>query len=170
MPLPLQLLTRPVRVASLAALVGVVSLLGGALALGAHPLALPTAPATLVATGLVVGALAPLYGRGAAVGLWTARAGIAVGAVALAVPDSGPAVALRVVAALTVLVGLRLVARGLRRQGGLPPWACVAVALGVAAALLAPGAGAIALGIAWLLVATAIHTTFVVPATATQRA
>ncbi|HET6602529.1 MAG TPA: hypothetical protein VFG57_11245, partial [Gaiella sp.] len=119
MPLALQLLTRPVRVAGLVLLAGAVALLAGALALGAHPLALSMAPAVLVATGLVAGALAPLYGRGAAVGLWTARAGIAVGAVALVLPDSRPTAALRVVAALAALAGLRLVARGVRRMGDL---------------------------------------------------
>ena len=125
MPLALQLLTRPVRVAGLVLLAGAVALLAGALALGAHPLALSMAPAVLVATGLVAGALAPLYGRGAAVGLWTARAGIAVGAVALVLPDSRPTAALRVVAALAALAGLRLVARGVR-TGRRPPRVVVA--------------------------------------------
>ena len=130
MPLALQLLTRPVRVAGLVLLAGAVALFAGALALGAHPLALSMAPAVLVATGLVVGALAPLYGRGAAVGLWTARAGIAVGAVALVLPDSRPTAALRVVAALAAVAGLRLVARGVRRAGDLPAfWADASSAL-----------------------------------------
>ena len=48
MPLALQLLTRPVRVAGLVLLAGAVALLAGALALGAHPLALSMAPAMLV--------------------------------------------------------------------------------------------------------------------------
>lgn len=166
MPLALQLLTRPVHVAGLAALAGVVALLGGALALGAHSLALPIATAALAATGLVVGALAPLYGRGATVGLWIARAGIAVGAVALALPNSGPTVALRVVAALTVLAGLRLVARGVRLAGDLPPWTSLAVGLGVTAALVAPGlGGGVVLGLAWVAVAAAVYATFVAPAT-----
>ncbi len=167
MPLALQLLTRPVRVAGLVALAGGVALLAGALALGAHPLALPMAPAVLVATGLVAGALAPLYGRGAAVGLWTARAGIVVGAVALVLPDGRPTAALRVAAALVVLAGLRLVARGVRRAGDLPAWSCAAVGVGIAATLLAPGlGGAAVLGLAWLAVAAAIHVTFVTPAVA----
>ncbi len=168
MPLALQLLTRPVRVAGLVALAGAAALLSGALALGAHALALAMAPAVLVATGLVLGALAPLYGRGAAVGLWTARAGIAVGAVALVVPDGGPTAALRVAASLLVLGGLRLVARGAGRAGDVPAWTCAAVGVGVAATLLAPGlGGAAVLGVAWLAVALVIHATFVVPATAT---
>jgi hypothetical protein len=167
MPLALQLLTRPVRVAGLVLLAGAVALVSGALALGAHPLAPSMAPAVLVATGLVVGALAPLYGRGAAVGLWTARAGIAVGAVALVLPDSRPTAALRVAAALAVLAGLRLVARGVRRAGDLPAWSCAAVGVGIAATLLAPGVGGAAvLGLAWLAVAAAIHVTFVAPAAA----
>jgi hypothetical protein len=172
MPLALQLLTRPVRVAGLVALAGAVALLSGALALGAHPLALPMAPAVLVASGLVAGVLAPLYGRGAAIGLWTARAGIAVGAVALVLPDGRPTAALRVAAALVVLAGLHLVARGVRRAGDLPGWSCAAVGVGIAATLLAPGlGGAAVLGLAWLAVAAAIHLTFVTPAAAAaQRA
>jgi hypothetical protein len=165
MPLALQLLTRPVRVAGLVALAGAVALFQGALALGAHPLALPTAPAVLVATGLVLGALAPLYGRGAAVGLWTARVGVAAGAVALVLPHDGPAAAVRVAAALAVLAGLRLVARGVRRAGDLPAWTCSFVAVGIAATLLAPAtAGAVVLGLAWLGAAAAIHATFVASA------
>jgi len=164
MPLALQLLTRPVRVAGLVVLAGAVALVEGALGLGAHSLALPLAPAMLVATGLVMGALAPLYGRGAGVGLWTARAGVAVGAVALVVPDSGPTAALRVAAALAVLTGLQLVARGVGRTGDLPPWTCLAVGLGVTAALVAPGlGGGIVLGLAWLAVAAAIYATTVAP-------
>jgi hypothetical protein len=166
MPLSLQLLTRPVRVAGLVELAGAAALLSGALALGAHPLAPVVALAALVATGLVVGALAPLYGRGAAVGLWTARAGIALGAVALVLPEGRPTVALRVVAALVVLAGLRLVARGIRRAGDLPVWSCIAVGAGISAALVAPGlGGGIVLGLALLAVAAAIHVTFVAPAT-----
>jgi hypothetical protein len=171
MPLALQLLTRPARVAGLVLLAGAVALVSGALALGAHPLALPMAPAALVATGVVAGALAPLYGRGAAVGLWTARAGIAVGAVALVLPDSRPTAALRVAAALVVLAGLRLVARGVRRAGDLPAWSSLAVGAGVAATLVAPGlGGAAVLGLAWLAVAAAIRVTSVTPSAATLRA
>ena len=172
MPLALQLLTRPVRVAGLVELAGAAALLSGALALGAHPLASFAALAALVATGLVLGALAPLYGRGAAVGLWTARVGIAVGAVALVLPEGRPTVALRAAAALAVLAGMRLLARGIRRAGDLPVWTSTAVAVGVAAALVAPGiGGGIVLGVAWLAVAAAIHVTFIAPAaTAPSRA
>src|SRR6476619_4297161 len=172
MPLTLQLLTRPVRVAGLVGLAGAAALLSAALALGAHPLASFVAPAALVATGLVVGALAPLYGRGAAVGLWTARAGIAVGAVALVLPEGRPTVALRVVAALAAVAGLRLVARGVRRAGDLPAWSSLAVGVGIAATLLAPGlGGAAVLGLAWLAVAAAIRVTYPAPAAAApQRA
>jgi hypothetical protein len=166
-PLSLQLLTRPGRVAGLVTLAGAAALLSGALALGAHPLSPFVAPAALVATGLVLGALAPLYGRGAALGLWTARAGIAVGAVAVVLPEGRPTVALRVAAALVVLAGLRLVARGLRRAGELPAWSCVAAGAGITAALVAPGLGGVVLGLAWLTVAAALHATFVAPATTT---
>jgi len=172
MPLALQLLTRPARVAGLVLLAGAVALVSAALALGAHPLAPPLTPAALVATGLVVGALAPLYGRGAAVGLWTARAGVAVGAVALVLPDGRPTAALRVAAALVVLAGLRLVARGVRRAGDLPAWSPIAVGVGAAATLLAPGlGGAAVLGLAWLGVAAAIRVTYPAQAAAApQRA
>src|SRR4029078_7225566 len=98
-----------------------------------------------VATGLVAGALAPLYGRGATVGLWAARVGIAVGAVALVLPDSRPTAALRVIAALAALASLRLAAGGVRRAGDLPAWSSLAVGVGVAATLLAPGLGGAAL-------------------------
>jgi hypothetical protein len=172
MPLALQLLTRPARVAGLVLLAGLLALLAGALALGAHTLALPMASAVLVATGLVAGALAPLYGRGAAVGLWAARAAMAVGAVALVLPESRPTAALRVVAALATLAAMRLVARGVRRASDLPAWSAIAVGTGVAATLLAPGlGGAAVLGVAWLAVAAAIHLTYVMPAAvAPQRA
>ena len=172
MPLALQLLTRPARVAGLVLLAGLVALLAAALALGAHTLAPPMAPAVLVATALVAGALAPLYGRGAAVGLWTARAAMAVGAVALVLPDTRPTIALRVIAALAALAGLRLVARGVGRAGDLPAWSAVVVGVAVAATLLAPGlGGAAVLGIAWLAVAAAIRVTYLAPAAvAPQRA
>jgi hypothetical protein len=164
MPLALQLVTRPVRVAGLVAVAGVLALLGGAVALGAHPLAPASAPVVLVATGLVLGALAPLYGRGATIGLWAARAGIALGAVVLAVPVGGQTVALRVAASLLVLAGLRLVARGSSRVGDLPVWSVVAVGVGIAATILAPGlGGAAVLGVAWLAVAAVIQATLAAP-------
>ena len=162
MPLSLQLLTRPSRVAGLVALAGVAALLAGTLALGAHPIARLAAAAALVASGAMLGALAPLYGRGASAGLWAARAGIAVGALALALPEGRPVVALRVVAALVALAGLRLLARGLRRAGDLPAWSCLAVGAGVTATLVAPSfGGGIVLGLAWVAVTAAIHATFV---------
>lgn len=166
MPLSIQLVSRPARVARLVALVGIVTLLAGALALGAHPLASLAAPAALLATGLVLGVLAPVYGLAASVGLWAARLGIVVGAVALLLPDGRAATALLVVAALVVLAGLRVVARGVRRVGDLPVWSCAVVAAGAAAVLLVPGlGGGLVLGLAWLAVAGAIHATSVAPAT-----
>ena len=172
MPLALQLLTRPVRVAGLALLAGAVALLAGALALGAHPLALSMAPAVLVATGLVAGALAPLYGRGAAVGLWTARAGIAVGAVALGAArqpaDGRPPRRRRLGGARGPAP--RRAGRPTGRRS--PAWSSLAVGVGIAATLLAPGlGGAAVLGLAWLAVAAAIRVTYPAPAAAApQRA
>jgi len=87
-------------------------------------------------------------------------------------PDSRPTAALRVVAALAALAGLRLVARGVRRAGDLPAWSSLAVGVGIAATLLAPGlGGAAVLGLAWLAVAAAIRVTYPAPAAAApQRA
>src|SRR6478736_5544043 len=103
MPLALQLVTRPVRVAGLVALAAAVAFLSAATVLGAQPTAMVTAVAALAASGTAIGALAPLYGRGAAIGLWTTRAGIAMGAGALVLLDGRDATALRVGAVLAVV-------------------------------------------------------------------
>jgi len=159
-PLPILMLSRPARVARLVALAGVLALVSGALALGAHPVGHRIAAVALLATAAVAGVLAPLYGRAAGIGLWTARGGLALGAVALVLPDGRAMTALRIAAALVVLAGLRVVARGASRMGDLPPWACAAVGAGVAAALLAPGlGGGVVLGLAWLAIAAAIRAT-----------
>ena len=171
-PLPILMLSRPARVARLVALAGVLALVSGALALGAHPAGHRIAAVALLATAAVAGVLAPLYGRAAGIGLWTARGGLALGAVALVLPDGRATTALRIVAALVVLAGLRVVARGATRMGDLPAWTGVVVGAGVVATLVVPGlGGGILLGLAWLAVAAAIHATVVVPvATAVQRA
>jgi len=159
-PLPILMLSRPARVARLVALAGLLALVSGALALGAHPVGHRMAALALLATAAVAGVLAPLFGRAATIGLWTARGGLALGAVALVLPDSRPTTALRIAAALVVLAGLRVVARGANRMGDLPAWACSAVGAGVAAALLAPGlGGAVVLGAAWLAIAAAVRAT-----------
>ena len=164
MPLPILMLSRPARVARLVALAGALALLSGALALGAHPVGHRMAAVALLATAAVIGVLAPLYGRAARIGLWTARGGLALGAVALVLPDGRPTTALRIAAALVVLAGLRVVARGANRMGDLPGWSCAAVAAGVAAALLAPSlGGAVVLGLAWLAVAVAVRATVPAP-------
>ncbi len=162
MPLAIQLLTRPVRVAGLVTVAALVALLSAATMLGAHPAAAGSAVAALAASGAAIGVLAPLTGRGAAIGLWTARAGIAVGAAALLLPDGHAAMVLRIGAALAIVAGLRLVARRTRHFGDMPAWACAAVAVGLAALLVAPGfGGGVLLGLAWLAVAVAIHASFV---------
>ena len=164
MPLPILMLSRPARVARLVALAGVLALLSGALALGAHPVGHRMAAVALLATAAVIGVLAPLYGRAARIGLWTARGGLALGAAALVLPDGRPTTALRTAAALVVLAGLRVVARGANRMGDLPGWSCAAVGAGVAAALLAPSlGGGVVLGLAWLAVAAAVRATVTVP-------
>ncbi len=162
MPLAIQLLTRPARVAGLVAIAAAVAIVSAATAFGTHEAAAATAAAALVVSGAVIGVLAPLYGRGAAIGLWTARAAIAFGAAAVLVPDGRATTAVRIVAALGVLAGLRLVARGTRRDGDMPAWTCAAVAVGLAALLVAPGlGGGLLLGLALLAVVAAIHATFV---------
>ena len=164
MPLPILMLSRPARVARLVALAGLLALVAGALALGAHPVGHRTTAVALLATAAVVGVLAPLYGRAASIGLWTARGGLALGAVALVLPDGRPTTALRIAAALVVLAGLRVVARGANRIGDLPVWSCSAVGAGVAAALLAPSlGGSVVLGVAWLAIAAAVRATVPVP-------
>lgn len=171
MPLSIQLLSRPVRVVRLVVLAGLLALVAGAAALYDHPLTPLATMAALLATGMVLGVLAPLYGRAAAIGLWAARAGIAMGACAFLIPVGGPATAVRLAGAMLVVVGLRLVARGTRRLGDLPPWASSAVVVGIGAALLAPAiGGAIVLALAWLAVAAGIHGTHVVPTPATRPA
>jgi hypothetical protein len=158
------MLSRPARVARLVALAGVLALVAGALALGAHPSSHRTTAVAMLATAAVAGVLAPLYGRAASIGLWTARGGLALGAVALVLPDGRPATALRIAAALVVLAGLRVVARGASRIGDLPAWSCSAVGAGVAAALLAPSfGGSLVLGVAWLAIAAAVRATVPTP-------
>jgi hypothetical protein len=154
------MLSRPARVARMVALAGVLALVAGALALGAHPVGHRMAAVALIATAAVAGVLAPLYGRAASIGLWTARGGLALGAVALVLPDGGAAEALRVAAALVALAGLRVVARGASRIGDLPGWSSAAVGAGIAATLLAPAiGGAAVLGVAWLAIAAAVRAT-----------
>jgi hypothetical protein len=154
------MLSRPARVARLVAFAGVLALVSGALALGAHPVGHRMAAVALLATAAVAGVLAPLYGRAASIGLWTARGGLALGAAALVLPDGHGTTMLRIGAALVVLAGLRVVARGASRIGDLPAWSCSAVAAGIAATLLAPSlGGALALGVAWLAIAAAVRAT-----------
>jgi hypothetical protein len=154
------MLSRPARVARLVALAGVLALVSGALAFGGHPLGHRIAAVALLATAAVAGVLAPLYGRAAAIGLWTARGGLALGAVALVLPDGRLTTALRIAAALVVLAGLRVVARGASRIGDLPAWSCSAVGAGVVAVLLAPSlGGGVVLGLALLAIAVAVRAT-----------
>ena len=172
MPLAILLLARPARVLRLVALAGLVALLSGVLALGALPIAPVAAALALLAAGMALGVLAPLYGSVATIGLWTARAGVGLGACAALFPGGGPVIVVRVVAAMLVVVGLRLVARGARRLGDLPSWTTTAVGAGIVAALLAPAlGGGVVLALAWLAVVAFIHTTYVAPgATVVARA
>ena len=167
MPLAILLLARPARVVRIVALAGLIALLAGVLALGALPVAPLAAAVALLAAGMVLGVLAPLYGSVATVGLWAARAGVGLGACAALLPGGGPVIVVRVVAAILVVAGLRLVVRGARRVGDLPSWTSTAVGAGIVAALLAPAlGGGVVLALAWLAVVAFIHATYVAPRTA----
>ncbi len=156
--LSILLVTRPAHLARLVALVGMVALVAAALALGGHPLAPVAISMALVVTALSLDVLAPLSGRAAALGLWVARAGVAIGAGAVLLPDGGLGAALRVAAAIVVVAGLLPVARGAGRRGDLPLRATTAVGAGLVAALLAPTVGGcLVLGLAWLSIAALIH-------------
>ena len=154
------------------ALAGLTALLSGVLALGAFPIAPLAAALALLAAGMALGVLAPLYGSVATIGLWAARAGVGLGACAALLSGDGAVLIVRVVAAMLVVVGLQLVARGARRLGDLPSWTTTAVGAGIVAALLAPAlGGGVVLALAWLAVVAFIHTTYVAPGnTAVARA
>jgi hypothetical protein len=111
-------------------------------------------------TARAVGALAPLHGRRARLGQLTGQVGLALLALEAVVLAGGVEVlALRVSGVVLAVAGLRLLTR-VRRDAELPFWAAAAVLVGVVVAMVFPLAGgALALGLAWLAVAAAIHTT-----------
>jgi len=160
MRLSILLVTRPAHVARVVALSGLGALVAAVLAVGGHSLGEVASAVALLATGMALGALAPLYGRVASIGLWVARAGVALGACTVLLPDADATVALRVVAALLVVVGLQPVAR---RAGGLtdlPSWTVNAVGGGIVAAVILPSlGGGLVLASAWLAVAVVIRAT-----------
>ena len=160
MRLSILLVTRPAHVARVVALAGLGALVAAVLAVGGHSLGQVASAVALVATGMALGALAPLYGLVASIGLWVARGGIALGALAVVLPDADATVAARFAAALLVVVGLQPV---VRRAGGLtdlPSWTVNAVGGGIVAALLLPSlGGGIVLASAWLSVAVVIRAT-----------
>ena len=157
MRLSILLMTRPVRLARLVALVGLTALGAGVLAVGGHPLAPPATAMALGLAALSLDVLAPITGRSAAVGLWVVRAGAVVGSGAVLIPDGALGTAARIAAAVVVAAGLLPLARA-GRLGDLPPWATTSVGAGVLAAILAPAiGGCLVLGLAWLAVAAVIH-------------
>ena len=160
MRLSILLVTRPSHVARVVALTGLGALGAAVLAVGGHSLGQVASAMALLATGLALGALAPLYGLAASVGLWVARAGVALGACAVLLPDVDATAAARLVAALLVVVGMQPV---VRRAGGLtdlPSWTVNAVAGGIVAALLLPSfGGGLVLASAWFAVAVVIRAT-----------
>jgi hypothetical protein len=169
MRLSILLVTQPVRVARLLALAGLAALAGAALSVGGSSMGRPASAVALLATGVALGALAPLYGRTAAAGLWGARAGIVLGAIALLLPDVDEAVSVRSLAAMVVVIGLQPVARRTGERTDLPSWATHVVGAAVAVALLAPSlGGGVALTFAWLAVAVAIRTRSAAPVAAAR--
>ncbi len=169
MRLSILLVTRPAHVARVVAVTGLGALVAALLAVGGHSLGQAASAAALLATGLALGALAPLYGRTATAGLWVARGGIALGAVALLLPEVDAVVAVRSIAAMLVVIGLQPVARRTRGLTDLPPWSTHAVGAAVVAALLAPTlGGGVALAFAWLAVAVVIRARSAAPAAAVR--
>ena len=165
MRLSILLVTRPSHVARVVALTGLGALGAAVLAVGGHSLGQAASALALLATGLALGALAPLYGRTATAGLWVARGGIALGACAVMLPDGDGVIAVRSFAAMLVVIGLQPLAR---RTGGLtdlPPWTTRVVGAAVVVALLAPSfGGGVALTFAWLAVAVVIRARYAAPA------
>jgi hypothetical protein len=165
MRLSILLVTRPSHVARVVALTGLGALGAAVLAVGGHSLGPAASALALLATGLALGALAPLYGRTATAGLWVARGGIALGACAVMLPDGDGVIAVRSFAAMLVVIGLEPLAR---RTGGLtdlPPWTTRVVGAAVVVALLAPSfGGGVALTLAWLAVAVVIRARYAAPA------
>jgi hypothetical protein len=171
MRLSILLVTRPGRVARLVAVAGLAALVAAALEVGSHPLAAAASAAALAMTGVALEALAPLYGRTARIGLRVARAGVGLGALALLLPDMDATVAVRVLAAMLVVIGLQPVARRARGLTDLPSWTTHVVGVGVVAALIAPSiGGGVALGLAWLVVAAVIRARCPAPGAAAARA
>ena len=165
MRLSILLVTRPSHVARVVALTGLGALGAAVLAVGGHSLGRSASAVALVATGLALGALAPLYGRTATAGLWVARGGIVLGACAVMLPDGDGVIAVRSFAAMLVVIGLEPLAR---RTGGLtdlPPWTTRVVGAAVVVALIAPSfGGGVALTLAWLGVAVVIRARYAAPA------
>lgn len=171
MRLPILLVTRPGRVARIVTVAGLAVLVAAVLAVGGHSLAGAVSAAALLATGVALEALSPLYGRTARAGLWVARAGIVLGAGALLLPDVDAAVALRAFAAMLVVLGLQPVARRSRGLTDLPAWTSHVVGVGVVAALVAPSlGGGVALALAWFAVAVVIRARCTTPGAAAARA
>jgi len=171
MRLSILLVTRPSHVARVVALTGLGALGAAVLAVGGHSLGRSASAVALVATGLALGALAPLYGRTATVGLWVARGGVLLGASALLLPESDAVVAVRSLAAMLLVIGLQPVARRSRGLTDLPSWTSHVVGVGVVAALVAPSlGGGVALALAWFAVAVVIRARCAAPGAAAARA
>lgn len=172
------LITRPGRAAGVVALVGLLFGLQGAIALRwpqpadgwglAGYAAEGFLAAALLAAVIGLGVLAPLHSRTGSIGLWVARAGVALMLVPVAISLAvgrdlhWPVLYAGLGLALT---GMRTLVVARRREGDLPEWflqlPLCATAAGV---LLADRGGCLVLGIAWLAVAIALWTAYASPA------
>jgi hypothetical protein len=171
MHLSLTLLTRPGRAAAIVAVVGLLAVAQGAIALRwqasghgwdttglAAVLLLAAALAASVGT---LGALVPLVGRRGRLGLGLARAGVVLMLVALVASELGAPTGAVVYAGLGIAtVGMWLVSGAVKRAGELGAWTPAAATAGFAAAAVIPAGGAIGLGLAWLAVAGSIWSAY----------
>ncbi|HJU48068.1 MAG TPA: hypothetical protein VJ689_08050, partial [Gaiellaceae bacterium] len=164
MQLSLTLLTRPGRASAIVAVVGLLGVAQGAMALrwqasgfgwdrtGAVAAALLVL--ALAGSAMAMQALVPLIGRRGKLGLLLARIGlVAILAGELAARGIDGAFGVVALVGLGVsLLGLMLVSGAARRAGEVAPWTPAVAAGGLALVVLVPG-GAIGLGLAWLAVA-----------------
>jgi hypothetical protein len=171
MHLSLILLTRPGRAVASVAVVGLLALAQGAIALhwqasghGSGPLLLALVllfAAAVGGTAVALDALVPLAGRRGRLGRRLAQAGLGTVLVAhVATVGLGAPLRVASLAGLGIaLAGLWLVSAAARRTGEVAPWTPAAVAAGLAATVVFPAGGAVALGLAWLAVAGSLWDT-----------
>ncbi len=171
MHLSLTLITRPGRTAAIVAVVGLLAVAQGAIALrwqasghGWDPTVFAAAlllAAAVGGSGLALGALVPLVGRRGRLGLGLARVGLGLAFVAVVATMLGaPLWAVAPVGLTVTLAGMWLVSGAAKRAGELAPWAPTAVTAGLVAAVVFPIGGALVLGLAWLATAASIWSAY----------